>query len=134
MLEPVPDSQSPVDPFVAMTLVLEADLVAARASISHTRVLALRFGVDVDPAGHARRPKAYISGSKGKSKPQLEQWIERALDDGTLPRPTDNLIISDRMVRQALDQGLIEGIGHPYRITALGSRFLATAVFRKAQR
>jgi len=113
------------DPFEVITKLLKDDLVSAHANIMETKHLADKFGVDLDLAVSARsRPKTYVSGSKGKSKPQLDQWLARALDDdGLLPKPTEHLIISNRMVRQALEQGLIEGNAHPYRITSAGKHF-----------
>lgn len=71
------------------------------------------------PRGRVPHPAA------GKSRPQMDQWIRRALADGTLPRPTENLILPPRMIRRAAELGYVEGEGHPYRVTEAGRAFAA---------
>jgi hypothetical protein len=113
--------------FTAMTALLRADTEAALASIAQTRALATRFGLDLEPPKPPSVKRApMVSGSKGKSKPNLAGWLRRATEDGTLPAPTDVLIISPRMVRQGLAAGYITGSGHPYCATASGLRYATT--------
>ena len=117
------------DPIVEMTRLLQADTVAAQASIAQTRALAKRFGLVLEPPKNSGKRGPVVSATKGKSKPNLAGWLRRALDDGTLPVPTANLIISDRMVQQGLLGGYITGNRHPYHITASG-RAYATDNFK----
>jgi hypothetical protein len=114
----------------AMTDLLRADTAAALASIAQSRAMAEQLGVTLDdPKARSSKHVHPVSGSKGKSKPNLAGWLRRALADGTLPVPNDILIVSERMVQQGLAGGYIVGTGHPYRATTAGLQY-AVANFK----
>lgn len=108
-----------------MMAMLRASRERSEAEIGETCAFAERHGLDIGRVAPPPRAARAANPVVGKSRPQMDQWIRRALPDGTLPSPTENLILPEAMVRRALALGHVVGEGHPYRATPGGAAWAA---------